>query len=175
MSNQYICNSSKYIFSHETIALPVFLDDLPKGIIAEEVSFTLKSKFHISLVPIGKILEKQNIDPSFFKEAVLADFCEYIKKALIEFIDFSNEYRFAWENNLRSLVVMCKVSNLDGFFELINKKYGLNIETPPTHITIYTSEPEVGIFLTNSKDIKQMTKIVDVSNLDIYPIGARDM
>jgi len=59
-----------------------------------------------------------------------------------------------------SLVVMCDVSNLDKFFDLINEKYQLNIEYPPTHVTLYTLQPNKGVFLTNSDEINNLTKVV---------------
>jgi hypothetical protein len=56
--------------------------------------------------------------------------------------------------------VRCNVSNLDKFFELINKKYGLNIEYPPAHVTLYTLKDKLGIFLTDNDDIKKLTKLI---------------
>ena len=53
---------------------------------------------------------------------------------------------------------MCKISNLNEFFEILNRKYGLDIEYPPTHVTLYTLESKPGIFLTDASDIKNLTK-----------------
>ena len=44
--------------------------------------------------------------------------------------------------------------------ELINEKYSLKLETPPTHATLYTLNLDEGIFLTDAKDISEMTKII---------------
>jgi hypothetical protein len=60
---------------------------------------------------------------------------------------------------------MCKISNLSEFFESINKKYGLSIEYPPTHVTLYVLPSKMGIFLTDSNDIQKLTEPI------INPIG----
>ena len=43
---------------------------------------------------------------------------------------------------------------------MLNQTYGLNLEYPPTHVTLYTLQPNFGIFLTDSTDIARRTKIV---------------
>jgi hypothetical protein len=162
-----ICNNSKYILRNQTIGLPVVLNNLAKEITVEGMVLSVKSVLHISLVTIGQMIIRHKIDILDFEEKIVADFCEYVGKYPIEFVDFTGEYRFAWQNELRTLVAMCNVSNLDGFFELINKKYNLQIAIPPTHITLYTLQPEMGIFLVDEDDIKQMSKRVDLPNLII--------
>lgn len=62
------------------------------------------------------------------------------------------------DGELRSLVVMVSVANLVEFFELVNIKYELNIETQPTHITLYVKES--GVYLIDSKDLKTKTEII---------------
>jgi hypothetical protein len=53
---------------------------------------------------------------------------------------------------------MCDISNLNNFFDLINKKYDLQIEYQPTHVTLYTLQPNKGIFLADSGDIEKLSK-----------------
>ena len=40
----------------------------------------------------------------------------------------------------------------------MNKKYELNIEYPPTHVTLYKLPGKLGIFLTDKSDIKNLTR-----------------
>ena len=63
------------------------------------------------------------------------------------------------------MIVTCEVSNINKFFDLINKKYGLNIKYPPAHVTLYTLKDSLGIYLIDSDDIKNLT--VSIEN----PIG----
>ncbi len=61
---------------------------------------------------------------------------------------------------------MCEVSNLNKFFDLMNKKYGLNIKYPSPHATLYNVlKGKSGIYLMDSDDIKNFT--VPIPN----PIG----
>ena len=57
---------------------------------------------------------------------------------------------------------MCRVSNLDTFFDKINADFGLNIPYQPTHVSLYTLTLDEAIGLNSLEDLKEMTK--DVSN-----------
>lgn len=163
-----ICEGRKYQLGgpkEDTIGLPVSVVNLPEKIDVEGCTLLLKSSFHVSLVCIGKIIEKYNVSIPNFINKVVDDFCEFTKENNIDFISYSGESRFVAQNERRSVVVMCDVSNLDKFFKFINQKYGLNVEYPPTHVTIYTLQPDKGIFLTDSEDIKQLTKSITISGL----------
>lgn len=173
--SDYICNGNKYILNNKTIALPMFLGGLPKELQLEGINLTLKSEFHITLVAVGKIVERYDVTIPNFQEKVCSDFCDYTSIRPIEFIQFRGEYRFVVEDRLRTLVVMCDVSNLAEFFDQINKKYNLHLENPPTHITLYVLPPGSGIYLSNSEDIAVKTKVVEVPNLSIrLPIVASE-
>lgn len=161
MKNNYICKNKQYKFNHHTISLPIIIDDLPDKLQINKESLSLKSSFHVSLVCIGKIIEKNKIFLDNFENKIINDFCEFTKNTNIQIIKYT-DFRLATDKERRSLIVMCEVSNLNNFFNLINKKYSLNIETQPTHLTLYTLQPDLGIFLTNTQDIKNMTKLIDV-------------
>lgn len=163
----FICDNNKYTFNDKslTISLPVSNFNLPNKIKLEENDLCLKSNFHITLVPIGKIIEKNNLKIENLSNFILKDFCDFISFNSIDLIEYSNEYRFVQEKDLRTIVVMCKVSNLDKFFKLINQKYNINIETPPTHVTLYTLYDKLGIFILDNDDLYLKTKIINDFNL----------
>jgi hypothetical protein len=156
MEIKLICNN-KFQFAYDTIGLPVFLKNLPKEIVFQGDTLLLKSDFHVSLVCIGEIIKKHNITISDFKNKIINDFCEFSETSNIDKISFTNNFKFATRDDLKSIIVMCKVPNLDKFFDLMNKKYSLNIEYPPTHVTLYTPLSKTGIFLIDSNDIKNLT------------------
>lgn len=166
-----ICDNDKYnITSTQTIILPLSLGVDPKSVSVDGSTLLLKSKFHVTLLPIQQLIERYAINIPNFETSVVEDFCQYVKENPIELVSFSNEYRVVSQNNLKTLVVMCEVTNYDGLFALINKRYNLNMEVPRTHVTIYSSEPDKGIYLINSDDIQQITKIVDIPHLSITPV-----
>jgi hypothetical protein len=165
MDKKLICeNKFQFNIRNKVIGLPIKFDNLPSKLIIEENELVLKDSFHISLVCIGKIIEKYNVSIPDFENIIINDFCEFSKTNEIKVLEY-NDFKFVVENDLKSIVVMCKISNLNKFFDIINKKFGLKIEYPPTHATLYTLPNKLGIFLTDLNDIKNLTK--SISN----PIG----
>lgn len=146
----------------DTIGLSVYLSELPDKIKIEGYELLLKSEFHVSLVCIGKIIKKNNLSVPDFINKVIADFCEFTKHTSIELARYRNEFRFVAEQKRRAVIVMCDISNLNKFFDFINRKYGLKLEYPPTHVTLYTLQPDAGIFLTDINDINKFTRIIEV-------------
>jgi hypothetical protein len=160
MDKELICGDKYQFFTkNKIIGLPVKLENLPNKIEVEGNSLLLRSSFHVSLVCIGKIIEKYNIFISDFENKIINDFCEFVKTNEVKVLQF-NDFKFVARDEKKTVVVMCKVSNLDNFFYNINKKYKLEIEYPPTHVTLYTLDGKSGIFLTNANDIKNLTKSI---------------
>lgn len=67
LDNNFICDTVKYTFNEQTIAVGVNLKNLPKSIEVDDIQLILKSEFHVSLVCIGKIIEKHNIQITDFE------------------------------------------------------------------------------------------------------------
>ncbi len=155
-----ICDGGKYIFGSESIGLPVSISNIPETISVEGLTLFRKSSFHVTLVALGKIIEKYTMTAPDFLERGVADFCEFVREHEVKFHRFREEFRFAFEGERCSLVVLCDVSNLNEFFDRMNVRYDLNLEYPPTHVTLYTLQLDKGIFLTDRKDIDQKTKVI---------------
>jgi hypothetical protein len=164
MAKKFICGGEKYEvggLKEDTIGLPVSFSELPVKIQVEGCELFLKDSFHISLVCIGKIIEKNQLTIPDFVNKVIADFCDFTNKINIELDQYRDEFRFVSENDRKSVVAMCDIKNLDKFFDFLNQKYNLNLEYPPTHATLYTLQPNLGIFLTDTDDIKRLTKRIE--------------
>ncbi len=161
MPQRFLCGGEKYELGgpqEDTIGLPVFPTGLPPRIQVEGYTLSRKTSFHVSLVCIGKIAEKQNLNDPELVHQIATNFCDFTSRATIELLHYRNEFRFVSAGEKRTVVVMCEVTNLDKFFDLINMEYGLKLEYPPTHVTLYNRAPYGGIFLTDSADIQQLTK-----------------
>ena len=156
MDKKLICEN-KFQFMNRTICLPIKMEDLPNKLIIEGSTLLLKTSFHVSLVCIGEIIKKHNISISNFENKIIDDFCEFSRVNEVKVLKY-DDFRFVTRDDLKSVVVMCEILNLEKFFEIIDEKYELNIEYPPTHITLYTLESKPGIFLTDANDIKNLTK-----------------
>ncbi len=153
---KFICNN-KYEFQNNSIGLPVEIQNLPGQLLIEGNTLVAKNSFHVSLVCIEQIMEKYNVSIFDFEDKVISDFCEFEKNNDVKIIKYK-DFKFVSKNDKKSVVVMCEVSNLYKFFKIINEKYKLDIEYPPTHVTLYTLEGKPGIFLTDASDIKNLTK-----------------
>jgi hypothetical protein len=161
MSERFICGGNKYELmglNENVISLSVSFENLPKKIQVKEDTFYLPSPFHISLIYIQRIIDNYNIlIPDFFNK-IIEDFCDFTKTNNIELIGYKNEYKLVERNGKKTIVVMCEVSNLNKFFDLINEKYELNIKYPTTHVTLYNVlKGEPGVYLMDSDDIKNFT------------------
>ncbi|MFA6177501.1 MAG: hypothetical protein WC694_01240 [Candidatus Paceibacterota bacterium] len=169
MSSRFICENNKYKIGGEkedTIYLPVSFSNLPEEIKVQEQTLYLFNSFHVSLIYIGKIIEKYNITIPDFLNKIENDFCEFIKTNNVEVVRYNNEFKFVARNDKKTVVVMCEVSNLNKFFDLINQKYELPLKYMPTHVTLYGNlKNKPGIWLMNEDDIKNFT--IPIEN----PIG----
>lgn len=160
--DKFICGN-RYMLAgqrEDTIILPVSFSDFPSKIEINGYELLLKTEFHVSLVCIGKIIEKHKVTIPNFIDKIVQDFCEFTKSNAVGVLRYRNEFLFASESDLRSVVIMCDVSNLSKFFDLMNDKYGLNVKPPPTHVTLYTLTG-LGIFLTDSEDVENLTVAIE--------------
>lgn len=158
MERPFIHEGDKYTISAtNTIGLPVSLENLPSEVTIDGNKLLLKSSFHVSLVCINEIIKKYNISILDFKNLVVKDFCDFTAINEIKVLRYK-EFKYAEQNSLKTVIIMCELSNLPKFFEILNKKYGFEIEYPPTHVTLYAHDGKTGIFLTDTNDIKNLTK-----------------
>jgi len=159
MERPFICDGDKYTISAtNTIGMPVSLSNLPKELEIEGNKLFAKYSFHVSLVCINEIIKKYKVSINNFRNEVLGEFCDFVKENPVSLLNYLPDFKFVEEDSLKTVVVMCRVSNLDKFFEILNEKYNLNIEYPPTHVTLYAHDGATGIFLTDANDIKNLTK-----------------
>lgn len=161
--SEFICGGEKYELGgtkSRTIGMIVHPEGLPPSIEVEAYTLQLKTAFHVSLVFMDEIVRKYGVTDPEFKDKVIADFCEFVAANPVELVRYRNEYRFMSADERRSVIVMCDVSNLDKFFDLLNKKYSLSVEYPPTHVTLYTLQLNVGIFMTDSDELEKLSKII---------------
>ena len=96
MSKIYICDGTKYEIGGpkaDTIGLPVSITSIPLRINIEGYELQLKSSFHVSLVCIGKMIEKYKISIPDFVNKVIEDFCSFVSTTEINFLKYRNEFR----------------------------------------------------------------------------------
>ena len=161
MSNKnYICSAKKFIYEGGYIALPIEVGELPESINVEGVSLEKKSSFHVSLFCVKHLLEKL---PDV-EQKTLDFFCSFVKENDISFIRFTDKFRFAQSDERKTVIALCEISNLKKLSEALGQELGIKIQSQPTHVTLYTLQPDFGIGLNSSNDIKQKSIPTQVSD-----------
>src|SRR5579872_7127002 len=107
METKLVCGN-KFPFRHNTISLPVFLENVPPEIVCKGDTFLINSFLHVSLVCIGKIIEKHNISIPDFENKAINDFCEFAERNEITLTGYTNDFRYATRDDLKTIIVMCK-------------------------------------------------------------------
>ena len=162
--SKFICSGNIYELvgeKEDVITLSISLHNLPSQIEAEGYTLYFPNFFHVSLVYIGRLIEKYKIAIPDFKNRIIKDFCEFTKIHNVELVCYSDNYRFVSkpDRDIKTVVVLCEISNLDKFFYLINKKYTLKIKPMTTHVTLYnTAKGEPGMYLMDEDDLRSFTK-----------------
>lgn len=159
--DSYICNGNKYRYSKGYIGLPIEINaSLPKEIGVESNTLTIKSSFHISLVCVKNILNQNSREG--LEKKIIESFCKFTTENDISFIRFTDEFRFAISEGRKTIVAMCEVSNLNKFFRLLSEELGVEVPTQPTHVTLYTLQPDLGIGLNSQEELEDKSKVVKV-------------
>jgi hypothetical protein len=157
INKNYICQGAEFCYGKGYITLPVEIGGLPQTLEIEGKRLTVKSSFHVSLVCIKEIVAKFGQDNKNLEQEIIQAFCDFSSPNVISFLGYRNRFRYVKVGEKETVVVMCDVSNLKELFNHINKKFGFKLEVPPTHVTLYTLQPDVGIGLNNKADINAKT------------------
>jgi hypothetical protein len=154
-----------YPYANGYIYMPVVIpaEKLPDTVEVAGSVLHKKSSFHVSLVCVKEIipnyakLGKKN-DEELAHE-ILSSFAEYVEVYPVDFLGFRDEYRHAIRDGRESLVGCCDVSNLTGFFDVLNAKYAADIPYQPTHVTLYTLQPDMAIGISSPKQMASYDRI----------------
>ena len=60
---------------------------------------------------------------------------------------------------------MVSLENIDELFDFLRSKHGVDFPTQPTHITMYTLQPEAGIGILSQAELARDSVTVDVPTL----------
>lgn len=157
----YICDGTKFEYRGGYIGLPVQLNDLPNELKIEDFSLHRKTEFHVSLLCVKNILAML---PDA-EQKILEFFCKFVKEHNVSFGRFTGEFKFAEYEERKTVVALCEVLNLKKFSEALGQKLSIDIPPQPTHITLYTLQPNVGIGLNSPEEMLQKTRDVEVLNI----------
>ncbi len=146
------------------------LKGLPETIIVEGYALHRKSEFHISLICAKRIAAL--IDPINsvqIETAIVSDFIQFVQSNPLTDYQVSREFRFVERDQKKTLVVMVAVPDIESFFEVLRQKYGTELPLQPTHITLYTLQPEIGIGILSQEELLRDYRLVEVTELANAP------
>jgi len=159
----YICNGEKFFFNKGYICLNVEINNLPEKFSINGHNLYSKSSFHTSLLCVKNIVENYGKSVEKIEQKILEQFCEFISKSSISFISYTGDFRFACFEERKSVIAMCKVSNLESFSKSLGMGLGIEITLQPTHVTIYTLQKDVGIGLNSQAELDTKSVLIQVS------------
>lgn len=158
LTRDYICGSDKIFFLKGYIAMDVPDLDVPDKLTVRGVDLVKKPKLHVSLVCVK---EYSGGAPET-EDKVIQLFCQYLKSNPVDFDRYSGEFRFAEDDEKKTLVAMCIINGLGPFFDLVKRELGIDMSEQPTHVTLYTLQPNVGVGLFSKQMVQDLS--VDVTH-----------
>lgn len=142
------------------------LQNVPEKINIDGYELLKKSEFHVSIMAV------KNLAPMLDGEG-LEQASEQLKQAFLEFVnvhdlaDFhlTSEYRLVKRDERVTVVAMVELENITELFDYLRSKYSVDFPTQPTHITLYTLQPEAGIGKLSQDELAKNSSVVDVPAL----------
>ncbi len=97
---------------------------------------------------------------------MIKEFEEFTDDNSLENYELTGELRLVKKENLKTVITMAKVPNLDIFFEKLSRKYSLNLPVQATHITLYTFPwDKIGIGILSEEELQNYSKPIDIPEL----------
>lgn len=142
------------------------LAGLPETVTVGGQELLRKGEFHISLACLKRLAPMVSVDEPAEVEAEMVElFKDYIDTEPLDDFELLPELRRAERDERVSLVVMTFVPGLVGYFDLLRHQYGVDFPDQPTHITLYTLQPEAGIGILSAEQVAADTRAVSVPEL----------
>ena len=156
----FICNGEKYACDKGYVYLPIKrMPELPRVINIDGNNLTLKSSFHVSLICIKDLIPKYQREN--LEEEIIKSFCEFVSENDISFVKFTGEFRLARFQERKAIVARCEVSNLENLSRHLSEKLSIEIPMQPTHVTLYTLQPDLGVGLNSFEELESKSETIN--------------
>lgn len=136
---------------------------LPEEVFVEGNRFVKKKEFHATVINGRGVAtdltggsESRVVEIEKELQKILTD---YIKTFPIKFDGFEDDLRLAKQNNRISIAARCKLINLEGYFEEINRKYGKRYAIQPPHVSIYTLPDGLAVGIDSVEQMESYKKV----------------
>jgi len=164
---QFICSGQKYTYSKGYIALPIKVTGLPDSISTETHTLYRKSEFHVSLLYVkGILLEHPSLE-----EQVLDVFCACVQNFDVSMARYTGEFRLVQKDKRASFIALCAIKGLEELFETLRNILKIGVPTQPTHVTLFTLQPEAGIGLNSPDEMAKYSVPVPALDTVLRALG----
>ena len=119
------------------------------------IKFRKKDEFHVTLLHVKNASIAANVPT----EEILTFFDLFIEKHPIEFLSTVDDFRYMQENERKTIVVRCDVSNLDLLFTELNEKFNINVPKQPPHVTIYSLPDKPAIHILSEAIMESLERV----------------
>ena len=144
------------------------LANLPEQIELNENIMFKKGALHVSLMALKHLIPLINAGGhNITEDDLVRDFIEYQKTNDLSDFQPTGQFRYVKRSERETVVAMVDVPGIEGLFEMIRAKYGVNIPTQPTHITLYTLQPESSIGILSQAELKRDSRPIGIPELKI--------
>lgn len=132
----------------------ILLTNVPDTITVGQYTLLRKSELHITLLAgkfLAPLLDSQN--EMHARELLRDDLLAFTKDHDLTQFTLTGDYYLVEQEECVTIIAMVTVPVVEPFFDFLRDKYGVAFPTQPTHITLYTLQPDAGIWLTSSEDL----------------------
>ena len=140
----------------------------PDEITVSQKTLLRKSEFHVSLLALKNILPLVNaVDASVSEDDLVQDFLDYQKDVELSEYNLTSQLRYVSRGERETVIIMVDVPNLGRLFDKLRAKYNVDLPTQPTHITLYTLQPETGIGILSNDELQRDSKSIEIPELNL--------
>jgi hypothetical protein len=166
--------SSVHSYGHGYLAVAdIQMQGLPETVEFDGEQLLRKTEFHISLACLKRLAPMINPDqPSIAEAEMLRLFQGFILSEPMNNFELLPELRYVERDKRATIVVMTAVPGLIGYFDLLRQHFDTELPDQPTHISLYTRQPDAGISISSAEDLASDTRIVIVPELGGLRVAA---
>jgi hypothetical protein len=159
--------TKRHNYDHGYISLvEIQLGNMPEQIVVEGNSLFRKEEFHVSIMAIKNLAPLLNSTNSEEAAERLKDsFLEFEKTHNLTKFNLTGQFRLVKRDERITVVAMVELEGVEELFAFLREKHGVEFPTQPTHITIYTLQPEAGIGILSEDEMKRDSITVELPEL----------
>lgn len=147
------------------------LGNAPDKVLVNNSELLKKGEFHISIMAIknlAPLLNSENIEQA--SEQLKQDFLDFVETQNLSNFTLTNEHRLVTRDGRITVVAMANLQDVDELFDYLRKKHDVDFPTQPTHITLYTLQPEAGIGILSQQELERDSVVVTIPELDTLKV-----